>query len=67
MTEVRRGRKGVCDRSTLRYSAVSHNFDYVISIDAMGGKRPLATLNINGRIPPIRLQRATYASLSTPE
>lgn len=38
MTEMRRGQKGGYDSSTLRLQIMSHNFDYVISIDAMGGK-----------------------------
>jgi hypothetical protein len=30
MTEVRRGRKGVSNTSTLATEPVTHNFDYVI-------------------------------------
>lgn len=38
MTEVRRGRKGKSDSSTLRLQGVLHNYDYVIHVAAMGGK-----------------------------
>lgn len=44
MTEMRRGQKGGYDSSTLRLQIMSHNFDYVISIDAMGGKCEFAAL-----------------------